>query len=68
VLAIVLWILSYIFVTSLNYAAAKQGFRIRGDFLRSVLKQDIGWYDVNTSTDFASSRERPRPRPCGETK
>ena len=31
-----------------------QVFRIRKEFLKSVLRQDIGWYDVNTTTDFAS--------------
>ena len=23
-------------------------------FLRAVLRQDIGWYDTNTTSDFAS--------------
>jgi len=48
------WIISYIFVTCLNYAAARQVFHIRTEFLRSVLHQDIGWYDTNTTNDFAS--------------
>ena len=73
ILSAVLWILSWIFVTCLNLAAARQVrdqsnhpvqifgshsfhqvFRIRGEFLRAVLRQDIAWYDTNTSTDFAS--------------
>ena len=29
-------------------------FRIRCEFLRNVLRQDISWYDTNTATDFAS--------------
>ena len=74
ILSGVLWILSWIFVTCLNLAAARQVrvasnfapkyftaiiyqcqvFRIRGEFLRAVLRQDVGWYDTNTTTDFAS--------------
>jgi hypothetical protein len=26
----------------------------RGMFLKSILKQNIGWYDTTTTTDFAS--------------
>ncbi len=29
-------------------------FRIRGLFLQSILRQDIGWYDTNQTGDFAS--------------
>ena len=49
-----MWFLSYVFVSCLNLAAANQVFRIRGKFIEAVLKQDISWYDTNTSTDFAS--------------
>ena len=31
-----------------------QVFRIRGEFLSAILRQDISWYDTNTATDFAS--------------
>jgi len=53
-LAFCLWTVSWIFVTCLNLAAARQVFRIRCEFLRNVLRQDISWYDRNTATDFAS--------------
>ncbi|MFN9944772.1 MAG: ABC transporter transmembrane domain-containing protein [bacterium] len=26
----------------------------RKDFFKAVLRQDISWYDTNTTTDFAS--------------
>ena len=49
-----LWVLHYIFVTCLNYAAERQVLRMRKQFFESVMKQEVGWYDVNTTTDFAS--------------
>ena len=30
-------------------------FRIRQEFLRALLKQDMAWYDTNTTTNFAGS-------------
>merc|ERR1711892_975761 len=54
VLAFAIWLLSWVHVTCLNWAAARQVFRVRGEFLRAILRQDIGWYDTNTATDFAS--------------
>ena len=75
VLASAVWLLSWVFVTCLNWAAARQVwskclnicnsnqstnflliqvFRVRGEFLRAILRQDVGWYDTNTATDFAS--------------
>ena len=53
-LGVGIWILSYFFVGCLNYAAENQVHRIRTEFLKAVLRQDVGWYDTNTSTDFAS--------------
>lgn len=35
-------------------AAANQAFKIRCMFMRSVLRQDIGWFDTNQTGDFAS--------------
>ena len=32
-----------------------QVFRIRQEFLRALLKQDMAWYDTNTTTNFAGS-------------
>ncbi|XP_013110696.2 ATP-dependent translocase ABCB1 [Stomoxys calcitrans] len=45
---------SYISVTLFNYAAHAQILRIRGKFFRSVLHQDMAWYDVNQSGEVAS--------------
>ena len=67
-MSLLMWASAWIFVTCLNMAAARQVrtvilsllftafqvFRIRSQFLRSVLNQDISWYDTNTTTDFAS--------------
>lgn len=47
-------VMAYIFVTCLNHAAECQAFRIRGLFFKSVLKQDIGWYDTHQTADFAA--------------
>lgn len=41
-------------VDLLNVAASRQIVRVRKMFLRSVLRQDMTWYDINTSTNFAS--------------
>lgn len=49
-----IWILSYFFVGCLNYAAERQVFKIRNEFLKAVLRQDVGWYDTTTTNDFAS--------------
>lgn len=50
----VMLLLSYIFVLCLNITAENQVFRIRGEFLRAVLRQDLGWYDTHQTSDFAS--------------
>ncbi|KAL2727033.1 multidrug resistance protein 49 isoform X1 [Vespula squamosa] len=41
-------------VDLLNVAAFRQIARVRKMFLRAVLRQDMSWYDTNTSTNFAS--------------
>ncbi|KAH0550179.1 multidrug resistance protein homolog 49-like isoform X1 [Cotesia glomerata] len=41
-------------VDLLNVAAFRQIHRIRRMFLQAVLRQDMSWYDTNTSTNFAS--------------
>eukprot|EP00095_Tigriopus_kingsejongensis_P002534 snap_masked-scaffold344_size201325-processed-gene-0.9 protein:Tk02534 transcript:snap_masked-scaffold344_size201325-processed-gene-0.9-mRNA-1 annotation:"P-glycoprotein" len=53
-IGLVNFVMSYVFVTCLNHAAECQVYRIRGLFLKSVLRQDIGWYDTNQTGDFAS--------------
>ncbi|CAG0881352.1 unnamed protein product [Darwinula stevensoni] len=47
-------LMGYIFVSSLNYAAENQVYRIRSLFLKGILRQDIGWYDTRQTGDFAS--------------
>ncbi|XP_034938105.1 multidrug resistance protein homolog 49-like isoform X2 [Chelonus insularis] len=41
-------------VDLLNVAAFRQISRVRRMFLQAVLRQDMAWYDTNTSTNFAS--------------
>lgn len=41
-------------VDFLNIAASRQIVRVRKMFLQAVLRQDMTWYDINTSTNFAS--------------
>lgn len=41
-------------VDLLNMSASSQISRVRKIFLRAVLRQDMTWYDTNTSTNFAS--------------
>ena len=48
------FVMGYIFVTCLNHAAECQVYKIRGLFLQSILRQDIGWYDTHQTGDFAS--------------
>jgi ATP-binding cassette subfamily B (MDR/TAP) protein 1 len=40
-------------VDILNHVALKSISRIRIGFLNSVLRQDMAWYDTNTSDNFA---------------
>lgn len=53
-IGVVMLACSYISVTLFNYAAHAQILRIRGKFFRSVLHQDMAWYDVNQSGEVAS--------------
>ncbi|KAK4872649.1 hypothetical protein RN001_014678 [Aquatica leii] len=45
---------TYIATVLFNYSALSQTFRIRELFLAKVLNQDISWYDMNQTGDFAS--------------
>nr|XP_053626234.1 LOW QUALITY PROTEIN: ATP-dependent translocase ABCB1-like [Cherax quadricarinatus] len=47
-------VMGYIFVTAMNYAAEGQVYRLRGMFLQSILRQEIGWFDTHQTNDFAS--------------
>ena len=46
--------MSYIFVTCLNHSAECQVFKIRGLFLKAMLRQNVGWYDTHNTNDFAT--------------
>ena len=48
------FIFAMLSVDSLNMSASRQIERVRKKFLRAVLRQDMTWYDTNTSTNFAS--------------
>ncbi|XP_011646882.1 multidrug resistance protein homolog 49 isoform X1 [Pogonomyrmex barbatus] len=53
-LSAIMFIFSTIMVDLLNMAATRQINRVRKMFLKAVLRQDMAWYDTNTSTNFAS--------------
>ncbi|XP_026331957.1 multidrug resistance protein homolog 49-like isoform X2 [Hyposmocoma kahamanoa] len=48
------FIAAAISVDIFNYIALKQIERLKEKFLRAVLRQDISWYDLNTSMNFAT--------------
>ncbi|XP_059608889.1 ATP-dependent translocase ABCB1 isoform X1 [Phlebotomus argentipes] len=54
IIGVVMLVGSYVSTTAFNYAAHNQIFTIRGRFVKSVLSQEIGWYDLNKSGEFAS--------------
>ncbi|XP_063233075.1 ATP-dependent translocase ABCB1-like isoform X2 [Bacillus rossius redtenbacheri] len=54
VIGVVMLACTYVSITTFNYAARKQVFRIRTLFLQSVLHQEVSWFDVNDTGDFAS--------------
>ncbi|XP_076061207.1 ATP-dependent translocase ABCB1-like [Oratosquilla oratoria] len=54
IIGLVQMVMGYVFVTTLNYAAEGQVYRLRGKFLQSILRQEIGWFDTHQTNDFAS--------------
>ncbi|EZA49880.1 multidrug resistance protein homolog 49 isoform X2 [Ooceraea biroi] len=52
--ALIQFILSTLAIDFLNISASRQISRVRKMFLKAVLRQDMAWYDTNTSTNFAS--------------
>ena len=46
--------LTYASIFLFNYTSQRQIFRIRTLYFRSILHQDISWYDVTNSGDIAS--------------
>ncbi|KAH8371803.1 hypothetical protein KR093_008900 [Drosophila rubida] len=53
-IGIVMLVCSYISVTCFNYAAHSQIMSIRSKFFKSVLHQDMSWYDFHQSGEVAS--------------
>lgn len=47
-------IASYLATTLLNFSALRQTYILRGLYYKKTLNQDIGWFDVNDSGEFAS--------------
>ncbi|CAH1099164.1 unnamed protein product [Psylliodes chrysocephalus] len=53
-IGLLLVIFHYISVATFNYSSLRQIFRIRSEYLRAMLHQDISWYDSEKNDDFAS--------------
>lgn len=53
-LSAIQFVLGILMVDLLNIAALRQISKVRKMFLKAVLRQDMAWYDTNTSTNFAS--------------
>lgn len=54
ILGAVMLVVTYISVWAYNFVANRQILRIRSLYLKSALSQDIGWYDVQQTGEFAS--------------
>ena len=48
------FVVGYIHVLMFQLAAERQIHRIRLKYYRSILRQDIGWFDVNSSGELSS--------------
>ncbi len=46
------WIFAGIWVTCWSLASYRQGQRIRTMLFRSILKQEIGWFDVHETGEL----------------
>ncbi|ODM90920.1 Bile salt export pump [Orchesella cincta] len=44
----------YLFVMLFNYVAEKQAYKIRKEYFRKLMQQDISWFDKNAKRDFSS--------------
>ena len=49
-----IWVSHYLFVAAFNYSAERQVLRVRKEFLKAVLRQDLAWFDTNNTSDFAT--------------
>lgn len=46
--------LTFVTTVLFNYSGTRQIFKIRSIYLERALNQDVPWYDVNPTGDFAS--------------
>ncbi|CAL8070818.1 unnamed protein product [Orchesella dallaii] len=44
----------YLFVSVLNYVAEKQVYKLRKEYFRKLMEQDMSWFDKNSKRDFSS--------------
>lgn len=51
--ALLVFVSSIFCVDLFNHTALKQITRIRIKFLQSLMRQDVGWYDVTSGNNFA---------------
>ena len=54
-MGIAVWMMAYLYVTLLNWAAKSNATNIRCLFLQSILRQEMAWYDKKKSASFAAS-------------
>ncbi|KAK6631142.1 hypothetical protein RUM43_014238 [Polyplax serrata] len=54
IIGAVLLIVTYVSYSLFGHATHRQVYRIRTLYFQSALRQDIGWYDLNSTGDFAS--------------
>ncbi|KAG1703631.1 Multidrug resistance protein 1 [Nymphon striatum] len=54
IVGVVEFIIILLMVWMINYAAEKQKFRIQNLFMKSILRQEISWFDTNQTNDFSS--------------
>lgn len=49
-----MFVFSYLSTVLFNFSALRQSYKVRSLFLQKTINQDIGWFDVNQTGDFAS--------------
>ena len=54
ILGIVVWVCGYIMNACWTITSERQGFHIRNLYYRSILRQDIGWFDTISTGDLTS--------------
>lgn len=53
-IGVAMFVFSYISTEFFNYSTLRQIFKIRSIYLSRVLNQDVAWYDLHQTGDFAS--------------